>query len=149
MKKIVALSVMMIVVLAAIPAGADEDKVNVDVDLSGYYRVRHDNFFNTGWNFDTDSDWTSYMDQRLQLNPVLTVNDKISVNMQIDILRNVIFGNNLKITVPTVEVVRDEEDEDVLLDVSFDTFKMGTGNEYSLKPVAYQLCTTPMGTCSH
>jgi len=131
MKRTIALSILFVLMFGAIPAGADEDKVNVDVDLSGYYRMRYDNIFDTGWAFDSDSDWTSLMDQRLQLNPVLTVNDKISVHMQFDILRNVLFGDNLTVTVPAVEVVRDEEDEDVLMDVDFSTFKLGTGNVFS------------------
>ncbi|MDP8255775.1 MAG: hypothetical protein P9M14_08500 [Candidatus Alcyoniella australis] len=106
------------------PAVAVDLSSNVDLDISGYYRVRYDNIFGTGWYFAEDSDWWSYMDQRLKLDPSLSVGDNISLHMQLDCLRNVLLGQNLVEREPIIDVMRDPDDSSVI-----DSFDLG---EYEL-----------------
>ena len=136
MRKMIAVTVVLALLLGAVAAVAEETKApgkaNVDLDLSGYYRVRYYNFFNMGFFFDTHSNWTSYVDQRMKLDPTLTVNDSISLHMQLDLLRNVMWGDNLQYQIPALSVVRDEKDQNVLQDVRFSTFKLPRGNVFSM-----------------
>ncbi|MCZ7585221.1 MAG: hypothetical protein M5R36_18845 [Deltaproteobacteria bacterium] len=106
-------AVALIAVLATVPWAAAEETqegAGVGFDLSGYYRVRYDNTFNMGWRFNEenrdgdenqDSDWWSYFDQRALFLPVMHVNERIMLKAQVDVLRNVLFGQNSAATIPS------------------------------------------------
>ena len=127
----------LLLILVALPASADRTETagtGVGFDLSGYYRLRYDNFFEDGWILDADSDWTEYMDHRFRLSPTLTVNDRIIVRAQIDMLRNALLGQNRVLRDPmlAIERVLPGEDEDYLIrDVELAEEDFETGSVFS------------------
>ncbi|MCB1153862.1 hypothetical protein KDL45_09450 [bacterium] len=132
----------LLILSMALPAMAQEsmEDAGVDVDLWGYYRVRYDNTFNLGWRFDEenedgdyneDSDWWSYFDQRALLMPSVRVNEKIALKAQIDALRNVHFGQNALATIPQVQVERNPADTEQIESVQFDAEQLNRGNIFS------------------
>lgn len=132
------MSMLMLVALLLIGAFAvdamaqEENKgAGVDFGISGYYRVRYDNMFNTEWAFDDESDWWSHWNQRMILEPNMVVNEKIRINMQLDILSNVSFGNNSKARVPVVMVDRSTTDVEDIEQVQFGSFTLSKGNMFT------------------
>jgi len=144
MGKIFRLSLLLTLVLGlVVPALAEEETqegAGAAFDLSGYYRVRYDNTFNTGWRFNEeftdgeenqDSDWWSYFDQRALLLSTVQVNEKIALKAQVDALRNVMFGQNAKATVPVARVTRNPADTEEIENVEFDAERLNRGNIFS------------------
>jgi len=103
----------------------------VDFDVSGYYRVRYDNMFQTEWAFDDESDWWTYWNQRMILEPNMIINEKVRINMQFDILSNVTFGNNTQSRVPVVMVDRSSSDVEKIEQVEFGSFTLSNGNIFT------------------
>jgi len=109
-----------------------EEKGGVEWSLSGYYRVRFFNNFNQGWKVgDAGSNWQQYFDQRAELNPKLTINEKISINMQLDLLRNITFGQNQIVTKDVLLVDRDPNDTEKIRNIQIGTINLPQGNVLS------------------
>jgi hypothetical protein len=133
---------LMLVAMLSIPAGAEEEKgAGVDIDLEGYYRVRYDNHFNTGWVFDEDSDWYTYFDQRMLLTPSFIINEKIGIYSQLDILRNVNWGQNTTVKVPVAFVDRNETNIEKIESVQLGAVDLTKGNLFSAAPSNVDLAT--------
>ncbi|HDH96423.1 MAG TPA: hypothetical protein ENF73_01690 [Proteobacteria bacterium] len=140
------LATALLFALALMPclASAQQPAANesgVGLNLSGYWRARWTNLFNPSWYFEiededgekelADSDWISYFDQRMLLDTKLTVNDRIDLNLQLDILKNVLWGNNLVVKEPAVYKERDPDEEDILKDAEFGHYEIEKGNVLS------------------
>jgi hypothetical protein len=136
---------LLVLGLACVAAAADKpaektEQAGVDVDLTGYYRVRFENLFKTGWRFNEDfrdgaenqdSDWWSWIDQRGLLLPTIRVNEKIAIKAQVDLLRNVMYGQNAQATVPFVDVERNPSDTEQIENITFDATKLDRGNVFA------------------
>ena len=113
------------------PAWSDEKGAGVAFDLDGYYRVRYDNHFKTDWLYDDDSDWYSYFDQRMLLKPNLIINEKVRLVLELDILKNVNFGNNTDKRVPVVYVDRNATDLEMIESINFGQVDLPKGTIFS------------------
>jgi len=143
MRTVLAVSLVMFLALTSGFVWAQQPAANdtgVGLTLSGYWRARWINLFNPSWYLETpdgepaDSDWVSYLDQRMLLNTKLTVNDKIDLNLQFDILRDVLFGNNLVTKEPAVYTKRNPDEEDYIQDANFGHYDIDEGNVLSQTP---------------
>ncbi len=142
-KAFLAIMIMVLLSLSSpLVFAADEnmEEAGVAFDLSGYYRVRYDNTFNLGWRFNEEyedgdynenSDWWSYFDQRALLLPIIRVNENIAFKAQVDALRNVTFGQNAQATIPMTVVERNPADTEKIETVEFDADKLDRGNVFS------------------
>ncbi len=74
--------------LAAEPSAPERD---LDFDLEGYYRVRGHAF--PGF-FEDSEGWPSYMQHRLRLSPVISYKGDTKVQLEIDALDDVVWGDN-------------------------------------------------------
>lgn len=126
---------LIVMLVGAVPfaAYAEEEKqgAGVGFDISGYYRVRYDNIFNTGSVYGEDSNWYTYFDQRLLLSPRLIINEKVSIFTEFDILRNVNWGQNYRDENPTVFVDRNPTQTGHIEDIQYENVKTPTGNVFS------------------
>ena len=83
MKRTFTLVALIGLLLTFLPGGAaaeEEGLSAVGFSLHGYYRIRYDNMFDLSWiseDEDDDSDWWSYIDQRMLLQPSLIISDPI------------------------------------------------------------------------
>lgn len=126
--------VVAILILGMMPletVAQEKQSAGVDFGLEGYYRVRYDNLFSTDWLFDDDSDWWTYLDQRMLLKPSFVINEKIRLAMDLDLLRNVTFGNNAQARVPMVFVDRNTSDVQKIDQIQFGTIDLARGNLFS------------------
>jgi uncharacterized protein (TIGR04551 family) len=123
---------LLLVGLFAFDALAEEGGgAGVDFGVEGYYRIRYDNIMNTEWNFDDESDWWTYFNQRMLLEPSFIINDKVKLVMQLDLLRNVTFGSNENVRVPVALVERSPSDQEQIDTVNLNSFDLRTGNIFS------------------
>ena len=129
----IAIAVLLILTCIAPVAFAEEQQggAGVSFDISGYYRVRYDNIFRTKWLYHDDSNWWTYFDQRALLTPRLLISDRVSLNTQLDLLRNVNFGNNLERPVPLAVVRRNEANLEQIQSVNFEQRDVLQGNVLS------------------
>lgn len=146
MRTVLAISLSVLIILISSTAWTQESASNqtgVGLNLSGYWRARWVNLFNPSWYFEipndedkelANSDWISYLDQRMLLNAKLSVNDRIDLNLQFDILRNVMFGNNLVIKEKAVYISRDPDEEDFIKDAKLGDYDIEKGNVLSQSP---------------
>lgn len=114
--------------------GLQEPKVGVDLDFSGYYRMRYNNFFQRGWIAGSDSDWDEYFDQRFMLMPTFSIGDRISIVAQFDILRNTLFGQNFVAQEPVLYVERERQGIDTdfpVKDLEWSSIDTAAGNVFS------------------
>ena len=112
----------------------DADISSVGISLHGFYRVRYDNSFKLSWiaeDEDDDSDWWSYIDQRMLLQSTFLINDPISIHTELNILDNVMWGNNAQILAPVVVTERKPNEPETIDHVRFDALTFNTGNVFS------------------
>ena len=116
---------------AAFAQQREEPSVSVDFSVAGYYRMRYDNFFAAKWIDTMGSNWIEYIDQRLQLRPTLTINDRIAIHLQADLLRNVLSGQNLVVEDPLLHVTRfraGSSTDYVIQNLDLGSTRFATGN---------------------
>lgn len=137
MKKTLLWVVVLTLLATSVPliAAAQEDRLaSVGVNFHGYYRVRYDNFFDLSWaspQQGDDSDYWSWIDQRMILQPTLQVTDSIQIVMEMDFLNNVMFGDNDLVTEPTVVTQRKPNDLETIDNVRYDELRFLTGSVFS------------------
>ncbi len=73
------------------PAFANEENSPIDLSLDGYYRARG---IKQGLERDGGSKHLSYLQQRLRLEPKLQIGEEAKVQLQVDLLDNVVWGDN-------------------------------------------------------
>ncbi len=88
----VAFSSLIGLLFIAKPSFADLKASNFE--FGGYYRVRQIYYHNIATK---NSENTSYFIQRFRLDPILNVNEDISIHAQIDMLDNVLWGDNTQV----------------------------------------------------
>ena len=93
MKKSIFFSLVLIMTVSssAAPAFANEEQSPIDLSLDGYYRAR---WINQGLERNGGSKRFSYFQQRLRLEPGLQINEEAKVQLQVDLLDNVVWGDN-------------------------------------------------------
>ncbi|NLH47411.1 MAG: hypothetical protein GX444_02295 [Myxococcales bacterium] len=134
MKKTLLWLVLAALVAAAFPpaATAEESQLAaVGFNVHGYYRVRYDNYFDLSWaatQKGDDSDWWSWVDQRMLLQPTLIISDPIEINSELDILHNVMWGDNALIEEPAVVTERQPNDPASIGRVRYGTMTFRSGN---------------------
>jgi hypothetical protein len=134
MKRIFVLAVLLAVGATLLPAPAtaeDADLASVGLAMHGYYRVRFNNMFNLNWATRDDSNWWSYMDQRMLLDTTLLIGDPIQINTELDVLSNVMYGHNTVQVTPVVRTTRLPGAPEQIQRVQYDTLQFNTGNVFS------------------
>jgi len=112
-------------------AQESEGLAAVGLNLHGYYRIRYNNTFDLGWltkKDDGDSNWWSYFDQRMLLQPTLVIADPIQINMELDLLNNVVFGDNEIERLPTVITQRKPNDLQIIDNVRYGELDFNQGD---------------------
>jgi len=138
MRKTIIILVMALLLAAGATEAAaqvQEDRLaSVGFNMHGYYRVRYSNFFDLSWisqEKDDDSDFWSWIDQRMILQPTMIIVDPLTINMELDLLNNVMFGDNDIVRQPVVVTERKPNDLETIDYVSFDTLDFNTGSLFS------------------
>ncbi|UCD83341.1 MAG: hypothetical protein JSU92_08425 [Deltaproteobacteria bacterium] len=93
MKKIVFISLVLALILSlsSATAIANEEYSPIDLSFDGYYRAR---WINQGLERYGGSKRFSYFQQRLRLEPKLQISEEAKAQLQVDLLDNVIWGDN-------------------------------------------------------
>jgi hypothetical protein len=73
------------------PAYADEKHAPIDLSFDGYWRAR---WINQGLDQYGHSKRLSYFQQRLRLEPKLQISEEVKVELQLDLLDDVVWGDN-------------------------------------------------------
>jgi hypothetical protein len=134
MKKALIWGILLVMVVAAVPAAAhaQEDRLAaVGFNVHGYYRVRYDNLFDLGWATGGDSNHWSWIDQRMILQPTLVVADSIQIVMELDLLGNVMFGDNAQDMQPVLVTERKPNDLETIDYVTQDELNFRNGGVLS------------------
>jgi len=135
MKRIVLIVAALILPVLFLPpmAAAEEDGLaSIGTSLHGYYRIRYHNTFDPGWiSEDDDSDWWSYIDQRMLLQPSLIIADPIRIHMELDVLNNVLFGDNELAQLPVVHTERKPNAPEEIDRAYLELVDFNTGNIFS------------------
>lgn len=122
--------------LSALPlsAAAEEEGLSaVGFDLHGYYRVRYDSLFKPAWAVTTgdDSDWWSYVDQRFLLDSTLLIADPIRIHLELDVLKNTLWGNNGLETTPSAVTQRMPNDATTIQNVRYEDLTLNTVDPFT------------------
>jgi hypothetical protein len=80
----------------AVPARAEDEgeAKKVDFNLTGYFRVRPKYFSTLSLNKNDTNRAVSFIEQRLRLEPDVKVGEKIDILAQVDMLDNMVWGDN-------------------------------------------------------
>jgi hypothetical protein len=136
MKKTVLWLVLLTACLAPFAAQAEDASqlASVGFNVHGYYRARYFNYFDLSWiskEKGDDSDWWSWIDQRLVLQPTLVISDPIQIVTEMNILDNVMWGDNTLNRQAAVFTTRKPNDLETIDNVKAGTLDFNAGNLFS------------------
>jgi len=129
-----AIAGLLLTALPTLTVAEDERLSAVGFNIHGFYRVRYDNFFALSWASSErgdDSDHWSWIDQRMILQPTLIVADPIQIYMELDLLGNVMYGNNELDTQPVVVTQRKPNDLETIDTVTYDELRIRTSDIFN------------------
>ncbi|HPM76383.1 MAG TPA: hypothetical protein PK961_04765 [bacterium] len=136
MKRFCLTLIVAALLLGALPwaAAAEEEGLSaIGFDMHGYYRVRYDSLFKPSWavNDGGDSDWYSYIDQRFLLNSTLLIADPIRIHVELDMLKNTLWGDNQLESTPSAVIERMPNDPTTIQNVSFENLTLNTVDPFA------------------
>jgi hypothetical protein len=106
----------------------------VGFDLHGYYRDRYYNYFDMrpySATPSTNTNWWSWFDQRLDLQPTLIIADPIQIVSEFNLLDDVSWGQDSSMRIPTVNVQRQIGNAQAIQNVSYGTIYIPNGTIFS------------------